>query len=36
MFSNNNDEFLLLGTFEIKPTHKSMGTIFLNLENYIY
>lgn len=29
VFSSNNDEFLLLGTFESLPDHKSMGTIFL-------
>lgn len=26
---SNNDKFILLGTLEILPDHKSMGTIFL-------
>ena len=32
VFSYNNDEFFLLGTFEILQTHKSTDTVFLNLE----
>lgn len=35
MFSNNNDEFILLGSFEISPDHKSMGAVFLNLGKII-